>query len=62
LGILLISVWGEKKVKAGQELDAGGDAMRWARRAFHENQYSYEQIVQLAQSAPAGSDQLLFLP
>ena len=43
-------------------LDAGGDAMRWARRAFHENQYSYEQIVQLAESAPAGSDQLLFLP
>lgn len=43
-------------------LDAGGDAMRWARRAFHENQYSYEQIVHLAESAPAGSDQLLFLP
>jgi xylulokinase len=43
-------------------LDAGGDAMRWARRAFHENEYSYEKIVQLAQSAPAGSDQLLFLP
>ena len=20
-------------------LDAGGDAMRWARRAFHDNQY-----------------------
>ncbi len=43
-------------------LDAGGDAMRWARRAFHENEYSYEKIIQLAQSAPAGSAQLLFLP
>lgn len=43
-------------------LDAGGDAMRWARRAFHENQYPYEQIVRLAESAPAGSSQLLFLP
>jgi xylulokinase len=43
-------------------LDAGGDAMRWARRAFHQNEYSYEQIVQLAQSAPAGSDYLLFVP
>src|ERR1700751_3200854 len=36
--------------------------MRWARRAFHENEYSYEKIVQLAQAAPAGSDNLLFLP
>ena len=43
-------------------LDAGGDAMRWARRAFHQNEYSYEQIVELAQSAPAGSDHLLFVP
>ena len=43
-------------------LDAGGDAMRWARRAFHQNEYTYEQIVELAQSAPAGSDHLLFLP
>jgi xylulokinase len=43
-------------------LDAGGDAMRWARRAFHQNEYSYEKIVQLAETAPAGSDNLLFLP
>jgi xylulokinase len=43
-------------------LDAGGDAMRWARRAFHEKAYSYDQIVRLAESAPAGSDKLLFLP
>ncbi|MBV9488565.1 MAG: pentose kinase [Verrucomicrobia bacterium] len=43
-------------------LDAGGDAMRWARRAFHENAYSYDRIVELAQGAPAGSDHLVFLP
>lgn len=36
--------------------------MRWARRAFHQNEYSYQQIVELAQSAPAGSDHLLFVP
>ena len=30
-------------------LDAGGDAMRWARRAFHENQYSYDRIIELAE-------------
>jgi xylulokinase len=43
-------------------LDAGGDAMRWARRAFHDNQYSYERIVELAGEVPAGADRLLFLP
>ena len=43
-------------------LDAGGDAMRWARRAFHQNEYSYQKIVELAQSAPAGSNHLLFVP
>jgi xylulokinase len=43
-------------------LDAGGDAMRWARRAFHEKAYSYERIVQLASEAPAGADRLFFLP
>jgi xylulokinase len=43
-------------------LDAGGDAMRWARRAFHDNQYSYERIVELAAEAPAGADRLIFLP
>ncbi len=43
-------------------LDAGGDAMRWARRAFHDNQYSYERIVELAGEAPAGADRLVFLP
>ena len=43
-------------------LDAGGDAMRWARRAFHDNQYSYEKIVELAAEVPAGADRLIFLP
>lgn len=43
-------------------LDAGGDAMRWARRAFHEKSYDYDRIVSLAGSAPAGADMLLFLP
>ena len=43
-------------------LDAGGDAMRWARRAFHENQYTYDRIVELAAAVPAGAENLLFLP
>ena len=43
-------------------LESGGDAMRWARRAFHENAVSYEEIVDKAQVAPAGSDGLFFLP
>ena len=43
-------------------LDAGGDAMRWARRAFHENSYDYDRIVSLAAGAPAGAGMLLFLP
>ena len=43
-------------------LDAGGDAMRWARRAFHDNAWDYDRIVQLAAEAPAGADALLFLP
>lgn len=43
-------------------LDAGGDAMRWARRAFHEKAYDYDRIVALAAEAPAGAGTLLFLP
>jgi xylulokinase len=43
-------------------LDAGGDAVRWARRAFHDNQVGYDQLVRLAESAPPGSDGLIFLP
>lgn len=43
-------------------LEAGGDAARWARRAFHDNNLSYAEIVAMAETAPAGSDALLFLP
>jgi len=43
-------------------VDAGGDAMRWARRAFHENAVDYDAIVAKAEKAPAGSDGLFFLP
>ncbi|MEP7453938.1 FGGY family carbohydrate kinase [Phyllobacterium sp. SB3] len=43
-------------------LESGGDAMRWARRAFHEKQFSYEDIVAKAAEAPPGSDRLFFMP
>ncbi|HTZ68518.1 MAG TPA: FGGY family carbohydrate kinase [Roseiarcus sp.] len=43
-------------------LDAGGDAMRWARRAFHNNEIGYDAVVAMAEAAPPGSDRLLFLP
>jgi xylulokinase len=43
-------------------VDAGGDAVRWARSAFHDRACSYHEIVSLAETAPAGSEQLLFLP
>ncbi len=43
-------------------LDSGGDAMRWARRAFHDNAIGYDEIVRRAADAPAGSDGLVFLP
>ncbi len=43
-------------------LDSGGDAMRWARRAFHANTVDYDEIVRRAAEASPGSDALLFLP
>jgi xylulokinase len=43
-------------------LETGGDAMRWARRAFHERALSYDDIVARAAGAPAGADGLFFLP
>ena len=43
-------------------LESGGDAMRWARRAFHEKQLSYSDIVGRAEEAPPGSERLLFMP
>jgi xylulokinase len=43
-------------------LESGGDAMRWARRAFHEKTWDYARIVAKAAEAPAGSEALFFLP
>lgn len=43
-------------------LDAGGDAVRWARRGFHDNQLSYTEIAEAAARAKAGSNGLFFLP
>lgn len=43
-------------------LESGGDAMRWARRAFHEKQASYEEIVAKAAEAPVGAERLFFMP
>jgi xylulokinase len=43
-------------------LESGGDAMRWARRAFHDQELGYTDIVAKAAQAPAGSDALLFMP
>lgn len=43
-------------------LDAGGDAVRWARRAFHGNRREYAEVAELATQAQAGSDGLFFLP
>lgn len=43
-------------------LESGGDAMRWARRAFHDKALGYTDIVGKAAQAPAGSDALLFMP
>lgn len=43
-------------------LESGGDAMRWARRAFHDNSLSYTDIVARAAEASAGADRLFFLP
>lgn len=43
-------------------LESGGDAMRWARRVFHDKQFSYEDIVATAAEAPAGSERLFFMP
>lgn len=43
-------------------LDAGGDAMRWARLAFHDNVLSYQEVTALAEQVEAGSGGLVFLP
>lgn len=43
-------------------LETGGDAVRWARRAFHEKALGYDEIVARAAEAPAGADGLFFIP
>src|SRR5260370_25731863 len=43
-------------------VDAGGDAMRWARSAFHDRASRYHENRSRAQSAPRGSGQTSFLP
>ncbi|KAB0682792.1 xylulokinase [Aureimonas leprariae] len=43
-------------------LETGGDAMRWARRAFHERALGYGEIVAKAAEAPAGAEGLFFVP
>lgn len=50
-------VWGAMTL-----IDAGGDAVRWARRAFHENQRSYAEVAADAARAEAGANGLFFLP
>ena len=41
-------------------LDSGGDAMRWARKAFHEGKVDFDRIVQLAEQTAPGAKGLLF--
>jgi xylulokinase len=43
-------------------LDAGGDAVRWARRAFHDNALGYAEVDAAAAGSPAGANALFFLP
>ena len=43
-------------------LDAGGDAVRWARRAFHDNALSYAEVDAAAAGSPVGANALFFLP
>ncbi|KPP86314.1 MAG: xylulokinase [Rhodobacteraceae bacterium HLUCCA08] len=43
-------------------LDAGGDAVRWARRAFHDNALSYAEVDAAAAQSVPGANTLFFLP
>lgn len=43
-------------------LDAGGDAIRWARRALHGGGARFEEMDSLAEEAAPGAGGLLFLP
>ncbi len=42
-------------------LDAGGDAMRWARSALSAGQLSHQQMLDMAAEVPPGAEGLLFL-
>ena len=50
-------VWGVMTL-----LEAGGDAVRWARRAFHQNALSYDEVAEAATHAGPGANGLFFLP
>ena len=43
-------------------LETGGDAMRWARRAFFDNAVGYEHLAAEAAKAKPGADALFFVP
>lgn len=43
-------------------LDAGGDAVRWARRALHDNALSYAEVDAAAAGSVPGANRLFFLP
>jgi xylulokinase len=43
-------------------LESGGDAMRWARRAFHDKALDYASMAARAAEVPAGAARLFFLP
>jgi xylulokinase len=43
-------------------LDAGGDAVRWARRAFHDNALTYAEVDAAAGRSVPGANGLFFLP
>lgn len=43
-------------------LESGGDSARWARRTFHNNELSYAHVMEIAATARAGADALMFLP
>ncbi|MFL9147745.1 FGGY-family carbohydrate kinase [Escherichia coli] len=50
-------VWGGFTI-----LDAGGDAVRWARLALTQNQITHQDILQEAEAIRPGAEGLLFLP
>ena len=43
-------------------LETGGDAMRWARRAFFGGEGGYERVTEEAAKARPGADALFFMP